>query len=90
MSAQENQAVWLTSAKGYPFVVKESQYPEIDTDQILVETRAVAANPIDYKQQAFEMIPMTYPNILGFDLAGEVIEIGSNVKSFKKGDRILS
>jgi NADPH:quinone reductase-like Zn-dependent oxidoreductase len=30
-----------------------------------------------------------YPFILGTDVAGEVAEVGSAVKDFKKGDRVL-
>jgi len=30
-----------------------------------------------------------YPNILGVDVAGEVEALGSGVKSFQKGDRVL-
>lgn len=31
-----------------------------------------------------------YPNILGEDIAGEVVEIGAEVTRFKKGDRVFS
>jgi NADPH:quinone reductase-like Zn-dependent oxidoreductase len=31
-----------------------------------------------------------YPNILGEDIAGEVVEVGEGVTRFKKGDRVIS
>jgi NADPH:quinone reductase-like Zn-dependent oxidoreductase len=32
---------------------------------------------------------MQYPTILGQDVAGEIIAVGSNVTTFKKGDGVL-
>ena len=49
----------------------------------------MAINPIDWKLQERLFFPLNYPTILGLDLAGEVVEVGSSVSLFSKGDRVL-
>ncbi|MBS1072956.1 zinc-binding alcohol dehydrogenase family protein [Gluconobacter cerinus] len=60
-------------------------------DEILVSVRAVAVNPFERLIQSMGDIItpwMTYPAILGSDVAGDVIAIGSNITRFKVGDRV--
>lgn len=49
----------------------------------------VAINPVDGDIQTTAWFPLTYPAILGGDVAGEVISVGPNVTRFKPGDRVL-
>lgn len=90
MSASKNQAAWIEEAKAHPFAIKDAPFPEPLPDEVVIKTRAVAINPIDMKLQTFAVMPIQYPNILGYDLAGEIVSIGSGVTGFKKGDRVLS
>jgi NADPH:quinone reductase-like Zn-dependent oxidoreductase len=67
-------------------------YTRPGTNEIVVRNRAVAINPIDWLLQSVGDIIfpwLRYPLILGSDVAGEVVEVGSGVKRFKVGDRIL-
>ena len=32
----------------------------------------------------------TYPNVLGEDIAGEVVDVVEGVTQFKKGDRVIA
>jgi NADPH2:quinone reductase len=57
----------------------------------MVKIRAISINPVDYKHRrsAFwykEKITDKNPLILGYDAVGEVIDVGKEVKFFKKGD----
>ncbi|KAF7845970.1 hypothetical protein BT93_L5759 [Corymbia citriodora subsp. variegata] len=54
----------------------------------MIRNHAVAMNPIDVKLQKFEIYPLSYPTVLGEDVAGEVISIGSKVTRFQPGDRV--
>lgn len=84
-----NNAAWLTAAKASPFEVRAASAYTPEDHEILVENRAVAINPVDGSLQAFAWWPMEYPTILGQDIAGEVVAVGSAVTRFKKGDRVV-
>ncbi|CAD0100780.1 unnamed protein product [Aureobasidium mustum] len=84
-----NSAAWLTAPKARPFEVKSAPAYTPEEHEILVQNRAVAINPVDGSLQAFAWWPMEYPTILGQDVAGEIIAVGSGVTRFKKGDRVV-
>lgn len=59
--------------------------------EILVRVMATSVNPIDWKLVNTALrfwSRIRFPYTPGFDLAGEVVEIGSRVKDFKVGDRV--
>jgi len=85
-----NSAAWITEAKAKPFVVKDAPYPEPNDDEIVVANKAIAINPVDWKIQDHGLFIKNYPMILGTDVAGEVVEVGKNIKHLKKGDRVVS
>jgi NADPH:quinone reductase-like Zn-dependent oxidoreductase len=65
--------------------------PQIKPDQLLVKVHASSINPIDWKirQGLFSLLlGNRLPLILGFDLAGEVVKVGSQVTRFQPGDVI--
>lgn len=59
-------------------------------DQVLVKVYAAGVNPVDVYMRAkmFGYAPQL-PLVLGKEAAGIVEEVGSNVKQFKKGDRVV-
>src|SRR5258708_29665778 len=67
-------------------LVEDRPEPKLRPDYVLVETKAVALNPTDWKHIDY----MNTPNsLLGCDFAGVVLDVGPDlVKPFKKGDRI--
>lgn len=87
----QNDAAWI-GAKRAQLEVESAPYPRPRDNEIVVKNHAVAINPIDWVIQvagdlAFSWI--TYPFILGADLAGEVVEVGAQVTRFSVGDRVL-
>lgn len=75
-----------------PFQVVSAPYTRPKENQIVVKSAAVAINPIDYELQDVgkKVLPhVTFPLALGFDVAGEVVEVGSKVSRFKVGDRVV-
>ena len=89
-AGMSNQAAFIDAAKAHPFSVREAAYPTPKATEIVVRSRAVAANPVDWKLQDFAFFPIPYPNIFGQDVAGEVVEVGADVKGFPKGQRVLA
>jgi alcohol dehydrogenase len=60
---------------------------------ILVEVRAAGLNPVDFKFRQGKLraiLRPTLPFVLGNELAGEVIAVGSDVKRFRVGDGVFA
>jgi len=67
--------------------------PKIRENEVLVEIYSASVNQLDSKLKSGEfkfLLPYKFPLILGHDVAGIVIEVGSKVKNFKVGDEIFS
>ena len=62
--------------------------PKLRAGWVLVDVKAVALNPTDWKKVDFGEADLGAQ--VGCDYAGVVREIGSNVTSLKKGDRVAS
>lgn len=67
--------------------------PSIKANQMLVKVYASSINPIDWKIRNGLLQIITgygFPLILGFDVAGEVVQVGSQVTKFSPGDAIYA
>ena len=65
--------------------------PKLKPNQVLVSVQAASINPIDYKLNV-SLIPFVRWFIsftVGRDIAGVVLERGSNITHFKEGDRVF-
>ncbi|MDZ8186469.1 MAG: NAD(P)-dependent alcohol dehydrogenase [Nostoc sp. ChiSLP02] len=70
---------------------EDVEQPKIEPTQILVKVRASSVNPVDWKIRKGMLSLLTgskFPKILGLDVAGDVVEVGSQVTRFKSGDAI--
>ncbi|KAL8851061.1 MAG: hypothetical protein Q9221_004051 [Calogaya cf. arnoldii] len=87
----KHQAAVLPSA-GSRLSVVERDTPEPGPDELLIETKAIAVNPVDYYQRDFGRPPIpSYPAVLGEDVAGLVVKVGSNVLNPPPpGSRVLA
>jgi len=67
--------------------------PTISADSVLVEAAATSVNPIDWKIRSGARqkdFPLALPAILGKDVSGVVRAVGSNIRAFKPGDRVIA
>ncbi|XP_008230612.1 PREDICTED: 2-methylene-furan-3-one reductase-like [Prunus mume] len=64
--------------------------PEIKEDQVLIKVVAAALNPVDYKRMFgyFKATDSPPPTVPGYDVAGVVVKVGSQVTKFKVGDEV--
>lgn len=79
--------------KSEPLRYGDMPEPVPGQDDVLVEVHAAGLNPLDSKIRdgAFKaFIPYRPPFILGHDVAGIVVGIGSNVRRFKLGDEVYA
>ena len=85
-----NVAAWALKAKSRPLVVDSAPYTSPPKDCVTIKVIDVAVNPIDWIMQDDDLFELNYPNILGQDVAGEIVEVGKGVDEFKIGQRVIA
>ena len=71
--------------------IREIERPDIGEEDVLLEVVNVGVCGSDLHQwTADHSWPVNYPVILGHEFGGHIIEIGSRVKGWKEGDRVVS
>lgn len=80
---------------GHANQLKESNVvlPELGDHQVLVKVKATSVNPIDWKLREgylAQMMPWNFPIILGWDVAGEIVEVGTEVSDWQAGQVIFA
>ncbi|CAF1672999.1 unnamed protein product [Rotaria magnacalcarata] len=78
----ENPFEWTTSAP----VIQPSQ---LGDHQVLVRNHAISLNPVDYKMAEFNFANTKLPATTGYDISGQVVAIGKEVKDLKVGDEVF-
>jgi alcohol dehydrogenase, propanol-preferring len=74
---------------GGPFVPKDVPTPAIAPHEALVRVRHVGVCGTDVKIRADRMGLGVIPLIMGHEIAGEVAEVGGEVRGFAPGDRVV-
>ena len=73
--------------------INQIEKPLINATDILIETKAAALNPIDFKLVSGElkdMVPLSFPCTIGFDVSGVIMKKGEDVTSFNVGDAVYA
>jgi NADPH:quinone reductase-like Zn-dependent oxidoreductase len=88
------KAVRIYEYGGLETLKYETDVPEptLGADMVLIEAVATSVNPIDWKIRSGARqkdFPLTLPAILGKDVSGVVRAVGSKIRHFKAGDRVL-
>uniref|UniRef100_UPI0040482524 NADP-dependent oxidoreductase n=1 Tax=Yoonia sp. TaxID=2212373 RepID=UPI0040482524 len=67
--------------------------PVLTDDSVIIKVHAASVNPIDnilrmgYMK---EIMPLTFPFVMGYDVSGVVTEVGKDVTTFKVGDAVYA
>jgi NADPH:quinone reductase-like Zn-dependent oxidoreductase len=87
------KAVFLTEYGGVEkLVLTDVPEPEPGPHEVKVHVEAASINPIDYKLRRGDLratMPIELPTIPGRDVAGTVVEVGSDVTELRVGDRVM-
>ncbi|AQX03845.1 oxidoreductase [Elizabethkingia meningoseptica] len=72
----------------------EIETPSIKSNEVLVKVASISINPVDVKARRNDgvlswLFADQRPVILGWDIAGEIAEVGKDVTDFKVGDRVF-
>jgi NADPH:quinone reductase-like Zn-dependent oxidoreductase len=82
---------WVVTKYKQPLELADLPEPSVEAHDVLVNIHAAAVNLLDAKVQAGEfkaILPYKAPFVLGHDLAGTVIAVGSDVTRFTVGDEV--
>lgn len=71
------------------FELKEKAPPSISSGEALVRIHRVGICGTDLHAYSGNQAFFTYPRVLGHELAGEVLELGSGVSNVAVGDRVI-
>ncbi len=85
-------AAWI-GAKYARLEVGPAAYTAPGDNEIVVRNHAVAINPLDWIIQVAGPIAyrwISYPTVLGSDVAGEVVQVGKSVTHLRVGDRVIA
>ncbi|KAJ6776607.1 ZINC-TYPE ALCOHOL DEHYDROGENASE-LIKE PROTEIN C16A3.02C-RELATED [Salix koriyanagi] len=83
----------ISSSKRIHLLFRSYKVPGPKKYEVLLKLEATCLNPIDWKIQKGKLRPLfprKFPYIPGTDVAGEVVEVGAEVKNFKTGDRVVA
>ena len=71
--------------------IREIDFPEPETDEVIVKVEAVGVCGSDIHQwHSTHSWPVNYPVVLGHEFGGVITEIGKSIKRWSIGDRVVS
>jgi 2-desacetyl-2-hydroxyethyl bacteriochlorophyllide A dehydrogenase len=95
--SQTTMKAAVATKYGGPFVLRYQDIPAPapDRDKVLIQVNAAGINPIDCRIRRGQMkwiLPARFPLVLGYDVAGEVLQVPENAGSegIRVGDKVMS
>lgn len=76
-----------------PIEIADVPSPALAPGSVLIDVYAASLNPIDNIVRAGyvqDIIPLTFPHVMGYDVSGIITAIGADVTGFKVGDAVFA
>lgn len=91
MNTTKTMKALFIEAPNSSFITRDISVPTPDVGEVLVKITASGVNPLDIKirQGKAPHARHSFPAVLGMDMAGTVVALGSNVTRFKPGDEVF-
>lgn len=83
----------IITTYGAPIEIGDVARPDLQDDSVLVAVYAASINPIDDIVRSGKIrdgVPLTFPHVMGYDISGEVVEVGKNVTRCTVGDAVYA
>lgn len=82
----------IIPSKGSPLQLTYRPTPTPGPDELLIEVKSFAVNPVDYYMREVGFVIASYPAVIGSDIAGVVVSAGSSVPpdAPKPGTRVTA
>lgn len=85
-----SHAALVLESKGSPFSMTTRPTPTPGPDDVLVEVKSIALNPIDNLMREAGFFIDSYPSVIGSDISGTIIATGSSATKYKPGTRVTA
>ena len=79
----------LVVEKPSEFIMMEREIPKPGPGQVLVRIRAAGICGSDIHASQGHLPVVTFPRVMGHEMAGEIVETGIDVRDRKTGDRVV-
>jgi len=87
----KSAAVVNYAPEKYSVEIREIELPDIGEEDVLLEVANVGVCGSDLHQwTADHSWTVNYPVVLGHEFGGHIVQVGSRVKGWKEGDRVVS
>jgi len=85
------KAIYLTDFVSGMMELRECSNPDIRPHDLIVEVRAAGVNRADisYRKGAFGRANFGDSDLMGLEIAGDVLEFGNEARGFVRGDRVM-
>ncbi|KAJ3345432.1 hypothetical protein HDU83_004092 [Entophlyctis luteolus] len=80
----------LAVEKGAKLKIETRPTPVPGPNEVLVAVKAIALNPVDHFRRDYGHFIKCYPAVLGSDIAGTIVAVGSKVDGLQCGMRVLA